>query len=117
MVTETDDVAVRRCRWCGRRFSVTQGPGRPREFCGQGCRQRDYEARRGGRQLASDGDVLVVPRRAVDELQDRLWLVEAALDDARTALDEDASTVAYRQVLEQLTVAVQDTVPLWREPT
>src|SRR4051812_16155583 len=96
MVTEPGREAVRRCRWCGRRFSVPKGPGRRREFCRQACRQRDYEARRGGRALVQDGDVLVLPRAAVHDLQDRLWLVEAAVDDARTAVDEAASSGAGR---------------------
>lgn len=116
MVTEFDRVVVRRCRWCGRRFPVPKGPGRPREFCRQACRQRDYEARRGGRHLAGDGDVLVLPRRAVHDLQDRLWLVEAAVDDARTAVDEEASATACRRVLAELVAAVEGTVPLWRDP-
>src|SRR3978361_1473894 len=102
MVTEPKEVAVRRCRWCGRRFPAATGPGRPREFCRQACRQRDYEARRGGRQLATEGDVLVLPRRAVHDLQDRLWLIEAAVDDARLAVDENASSRAAQQILEQL---------------
>jgi hypothetical protein len=116
MVTEPEKVVVRRCRWCGRRFEVEKGPGRPREFCRQACRQRDYEARRGGRQLVTDGDVLVLPRRAVHDLQDRLWLVEAAVDDARTAVDERASAGACRRVLAELVAALDGTVPLWREP-
>ncbi|HSP36255.1 MAG TPA: hypothetical protein VLR26_00700 [Frankiaceae bacterium] len=95
---------------------MTKGPGRPREFCRQACRQRDYEARRGGRHISAGGDVLVLPRRAVHDLQDRLWVVEAAVDDARLALTERASAQAAQQVLDQLIAAVQDAVPLWREP-
>jgi hypothetical protein len=106
---------LRRCRWCGSRFTIAQGPGRPREFCRQACRQRDYEARRGGRQRAEDGDVLVLSRTGVHGLQDRLWLVEAAVDDARTAVQESASAEACRRVLAELVAAVEDTVPLWRD--
>src|SRR3954471_8547295 len=106
MVTEPGDAIVRRCRWCGRRFSAHHGPGRPREFCRQACRQRDYEARRGGRSLVQDGDVLVLPRITVHDLQDRLWLVEAAVDDARTAIGEAASADACRRVLAELVAAL-----------
>jgi hypothetical protein len=116
MVTESPRATERRCRWCGRRFPAPKGPGRPREFCRQACRQRDYEARRGGRALAQDGDVLVLPRAAVHDLQDRLWLVEAAVDDARTAIAESASADACRRVLAELVAALDETVPLWREP-
>jgi hypothetical protein len=63
-----------------------------------------------------DGDVLVLPRAAVHDLQDRLWLVEAAVDDARTAVAEAASAAACRRVLAELVAALDDTVPLWREP-
>jgi hypothetical protein len=95
---------------------VVAGPGRPREFCGQPCRQRDYEARRGGRRLVEDGNVLVLPRQSVRDLQDRLWIVEAAVTDARIALDERASAAAARRVLDELLQAVEDLVPLWRAP-
>jgi hypothetical protein len=116
MVTEPAGQTDRRCRWCGRRFPVVAGPGRPREFCGQPCRQRDYEARRGGRRLVEDGNVLVLPRQSVRDLQDRLWIVEAAVTDARIALDERASATAARRVLDELLQAVEDLVPLWRAP-
>jgi hypothetical protein len=115
-VTETGGPIERRCRWCGLRFPVPDGPGRPRQFCRQACRQRDYEARRGARHRVEDGDVLVLPRAAVHDLQDRLWLVEAAVDAACTAVTESASAGACRRVLAELVAAVEDTVPLWREP-
>jgi len=58
----------------------------------------------------------VLPRAAAHDLQDRLWLVEAAVDDARTAIAEAASAAASRSVLAELVAALKETVPLWREP-
>jgi hypothetical protein len=62
------------------------------------------------------GDVLVLPRRVVRDVQDRLWVIETAVADAQQAVDESASAHACRQVLEQLVAAVGDMVPLWRDP-
>ncbi len=51
-VTVTKQVIERRCEWCGRRFDVAAGAtGRPRKYCRQACRQRDYEARRRAAEL------------------------------------------------------------------
>lgn len=60
--------------------------------------------------------MLVLPRQTVRDLQDRLWVVEAAVTDARIALEERASAAAARRVLDELLRAVDDVVPLWREP-
>ncbi|MDQ1631684.1 MAG: hypothetical protein QOC80_1656 [Frankiaceae bacterium] len=58
----------------------------------------------------------MLPRQSVRDLQDRLWIVEAAVTDTRIALDERASATAARRVLDELLQAVEDLVPLWRAP-
>ena len=85
---------VRRCRWCrivlapgrsGRR----QGPGRPREFCSQRCRQWDWVSRQRSRELAlSDGE-LVMARGELDSLHDDLYVLSCAVADAQRDLEDE----------------------------
>lgn len=70
-----------RCRWCRRPIEVRPGPGRPREFCKAGCRQADYVARQRRAEAGLSEAELIVTRRALDELQDRIYVLEAAIED------------------------------------
>jgi hypothetical protein len=79
-------VEERRCRWCARRFEVAPGPGRPREFCRRSCRQRDYEARRRAAEVGLSEDELVLTRAAMEDLRDRLYVLEAAIEDVERDL-------------------------------
>ena len=94
--------AQRRCRWCARPFAVAPGPGRPRRYCRQSCRQRDYEARRQAADLGLGEAHLVVARSELDALHDRLYELEAAIED----VDRDLAAVGtpdaddYREALE-----------------
>jgi len=93
--------AVRRCRWCARPFTVVPGPGRPRRYCRRSCRQRDYEARRQAADLGLGDTRLVVVRAEMDALRDRLYELEAAIEDvdhdlAATTPGEDD----YREALD-----------------
>lgn len=93
---------TRRCRWCGRPFDVIAGPGRPREYCRRSCRQRDYEARRTASDLGLDDSHVVVSRAELDALHDRLYELEAAIED----VDRDLAAAdrpgadEYREALE-----------------
>jgi hypothetical protein len=99
-----DPPAVRRCRWCGRPFAVVSGPGRPREYCRRSCRQRDYEARRRSADLGIGDAQLVVARADLDALHDRLYELEAAIED----VDRDLAAADppgerdYREALDWL---------------
>ena len=106
----------RACRWCGSTFAVTARPGRPREFCRRSCRQRAYEARAAGSRAAAGPDAIVVSERALADLQDRLWILECALTDAR-ALVADGDDAGARQVLAEIVAATEDCLPLWRQET
>ena len=91
----------RRCRWCARPFTVAPGPGRPRLYCRRSCRQRDYEARRQAEDLGLGDARLVVARAELDALHDRLYELEAAIEDvdrdlAATTPGEDD----YREALD-----------------
>jgi hypothetical protein len=76
------------CVWCGRPFAVSTGRGRPRRFCKQSCRQRDYEARRRASELGLAEGELVVTRDELEQLRDGLYILQAALEDVDRDLAE-----------------------------
>ena len=89
-VTLSGDETVQ-CRWCGRSYEPTPGPGRPRQFCRRSCRQRDYESRRRAVELGLGEHELVVTRQELNELQDRLYLLAETVKDVERDLTDDAA--------------------------
>ena len=77
-----------RCRWCGRGFEIRPGPGRPKEFCKASCRQADYIARQRVAEAGLSEAELIVTRQALEELRDRLYVLEAAVEDVERDLGE-----------------------------
>lgn len=105
----------RRCRWCARPFEVLQGrPGRPKEYCRRSCRQRDYEARRQSIALGLGDGQIVVARAEIDALQDRLYALEAAIEDVDRDLAETAEATAddYSEALGWVLEAARPVVSL-----
>lgn len=82
----TESPATRRCRWCGRPFEIAGGPGRPRHFCRAGCRQADYIARQRSAEVGVSESELIITRAALDELRDRLYVLETAVEDVERDL-------------------------------
>lgn len=76
----------RRCRWCGRGLPPAASTGRPRAFCRQACRQRDYESRQRSAEAGLSETELVVARAQLDDLYDRLYVLECAVDDVQRDL-------------------------------
>lgn len=77
-----------RCRWCRIVLPGRSGPGRPREFCSQRCRQWDWVSRQRARELElSDGE-LVMARAELDALHDDLFVLACAVADTRRDLTE-----------------------------
>jgi hypothetical protein len=85
------------CAWCGRRFRVRGGRGRPRRYCKHACRQRDYEARRRGSELGLSEGELVVTRGELEALRDRLYVLQCALEDVERDLAEPGADEADRR--------------------
>ena len=81
--------AGRRCRWCGRPYEQTAGPGRPRQYCKRSCRQRDYESRRRAAELGLGDDDLIITRTEVNELRDRMYVLAETLKDIENDLSDD----------------------------
>ncbi|HET6948892.1 MAG TPA: hypothetical protein VFI47_00850 [Acidimicrobiales bacterium] len=102
-MTKPTAPGTRRCRWCGRPFTVVEGPGRPRAYCRRSCRQRDYEARRRAAEAGLGDGHLVVARAEIDALHDRLYELEAAIEDVdRDLATGRPGTREYRDALDWL---------------
>lgn len=71
------------CRWCRRALAPRTGPGRPRAFCSQRCRQWDWVARQRSREL-------IVARGELDALHDELYVLACAVDDVERDLQHGA---------------------------
>lgn len=91
-----------RCEWCGAVFRIAAGPGRPSRYCKRSHRQRAYEARR----LASDRglavDEVLVKRSTWTEVQDSVYTIEAAIEDAVNDLTEATSEAELRSIVSHL---------------
>lgn len=110
---QTGSAGDRRCRWCARPFPVAPGPGRPKEFCRRSCRQRDYEARQRAAEIGLSEDELVLTRRTIDELRDRLYVLEAAIEDVDRDLQGSPTKAEYRDAIEWLLAAARPLRAIW----
>lgn len=109
-----EDLAV--CEYCRRPLPGKKSTGRPRKFCSDSHRQRAYEARRRAAGLGLGDGTVVVREEVLRDLHDRLYVLEAALEDvcqdtasARTAGD-------YRAALAHLMEAATGLAGLVVEP-
>jgi hypothetical protein len=76
--------------------------GRPRQYCGQACRQRAYEQRSATTKAGLSGDVVLVTRSELDGLQDRLYQLRCALEDVQTLLTEKPTKAELERSLADL---------------
>lgn len=88
---------------------VREGPGRPRTFCSQRCRQWDWVSRQRARELAlSDGE-LVAARHELDALHDDLYVLQCAVVDTERDL---AQSMSPQEALEALQWLLEAARPL-----
>jgi hypothetical protein len=80
-----------RCRWCRRVLAPQAGPGRPRHFCSQACRQWDWVARQRARELQISEDQLVIARDELNQLHDALYVLACAVADVKADLATSGS--------------------------
>jgi hypothetical protein len=92
----------RRCGWCRRILPEQGSVGRPRQYCGQACRQRAYEQRSATTKAGLSGDVVLVTRSELDGLQDRLYQLRCALEDVQTLLTEKPTKAELERSLADL---------------
>lgn len=86
------------------------GPGRPSLYCRRSCRQRDYEARRRAAERGLDEGEIIVTRSRVDELQDRLWVLQCAMEDVAGDLARAQDLDTYRAALDWVLEAARPLV-------
>jgi hypothetical protein len=79
------------CAWCGAHLPPAAGAGRPRRYCRRSCRQRDFEARKRARELGLAESDLIVARKAVEGLDDLLFVLSCAISDVEGDLALDSS--------------------------
>jgi len=102
---------ITRCAWCRRPLTGRSGPGRPRRFCQQSCRQRDYESRRRAKELDLGDHELIVARHALDALRDELYVLACAVEDVERDLASAARPTA-RDLQDALTWLLDAARPL-----
>lgn len=96
------EVDVGRCRWCRRVLPERSGPGRPREFCSQRCRQWDWVSRQRAAELELSENELVIARDELDRLHDELYVLACAVEDTERDL-----AAGGRRTVQELTDALQ----------
>jgi hypothetical protein len=102
----------RRCRWCRRVLPERTGPGRPKEFCSQRCRQWDWVSRQRARELELSEDELVIARGELDALHDDLYVLACAVDDTRRDLEAAGPRPTVRELRGMLDWLLEAAQPL-----
>ncbi|MGR6964180.1 hypothetical protein ACU610_06955 [Geodermatophilus sp. URMC 61] len=103
----------RRCGWCRRVLPEQGSVGRPRQYCGQACRQRAYEQRSATAKAGLSGDVVLVTRAELDGLQDRLYQLRCAIEDVQTLLGERHTKAELERSLQELVRSTGRLDRLW----
>ncbi len=98
-----------RCKWCRRVLQERSGPGRPRAYCSQPCRQWDWVARQRATELALSEDELVIARKELDTLRDQVYVLRCAIADVEADLDPsvDPTTRDFKAALKWLLQAAK----------
>ncbi|MCB9372647.1 MAG: hypothetical protein H6518_07675 [Microthrixaceae bacterium] len=105
-----------RCGWCGAPLADQPAVGRRRRYCRQGCRQQAYLARKLAAAHALGDDEVVVRRDDLVEVQDRLYALQAALEDVRGDLAEATGPDDVRRALDWLVSQAEPVAGLWITP-
>ena len=100
----------KRCRWCRHVLASSTGPGRPKEFCSQRCRQWDWVSRQRASELALSENELVMTRHELDALKDQMYVLHCALNDVHTDLASPRQT--KETLLEMLGWLIQAAEPI-----
>jgi hypothetical protein len=92
------------------------GPGRPRRYCRQGCRQQAHLARTLAIAHGLADDDVIVGRPALEELQGALYCLQAAIEDVDRDLAESAEPNDFADALRWLLDNARPLAELWIEP-
>jgi hypothetical protein len=85
-------------------------------YCRQSCRQQAYLARKLASAHALGADEVVVRRDELEELQDRVYALQAALEDVATDLDAARTAADVRSALDWLVSQAEPVAALWITP-
>lgn len=83
------------------------GPGRPRTFCSQRCRQWDWVARQRAAELTLGEDQLVMARRELDDVHDEIYVLQCAVADTRRDLEHPMGLAEALEALRWLLDAAE----------
>src|SRR3954466_14091191 len=104
-----------RCRWCGRRLPERAGPGRPRRYCRQGCRQQAHLARKFAAAHGLGDDDVVIDRTKLQELQGALYCLQAAIEDVDADLADSPTPADVQSALSWLLDNARPAAAFWIE--
>lgn len=74
------------------------GPGRPKQFCSQRCRQWEWVSRQRAAELELSENELVIARDELDALHDELYVLACAVGDAEADLDAAGPRPSVREL-------------------
>lgn len=111
-----DERMPERCRWCGRRLPEPSGPGRPRRYCRQGCRQSAHLARKLAAAHGLADDDVIIDREALAALQGALYCFQAALEDVERDLAASSGPQDVTDALHWLRQNAEPVAAMWIEP-
>jgi hypothetical protein len=81
--------------------------GRPRRYCRDVCRQRDFEARQRAAEVGLTETELVMTRQELDALHDQLYVLEAAVEDVERDLAGTPTKQDYADAVSWLLQAAK----------
>ena len=90
--------------------------GRPRQYCRQSCRQQAYLSRKLAAAHALSDEEVVVRREHLEDLQDRVYVLQAALEDVATDLEAAQTPADVREALDWLVSQAEPVTALWITP-
>ena len=89
-------------------MAANSGPGRPKKFCSQKCRQWDWVSRQRADELALSENELVVTRQELDDLKDMIFVLQCAVNDVRADLTAGRQTnETLRELIDWLIQAAE----------
>lgn len=101
---------IRHCGWCRRPIDQHGGRGRPKKFCKQSCRQRDYESHeRSKAHGLADGE-LIMTRSELDAMRDDAYVLACAVRDVERDLKGKPTLEDYQDAVRWLIEAAKPLV-------
>ena len=104
------------CEYCRRPLPPQKSTGRPRKFCSDSHRQRAYETRRRAASVGLASGAVIVGEETLRDLHDRLYVLEAALEDVAQDSATARTIADYKAALAHLVEAAAGLAGLVVDP-